>query len=787
MTVETRTGGAVERRDPKAATQQVRWVGSGIAQVPTWDARRAIDQGWRASWVVARCVQIIANDIATAPFLAGRIPGDRSTTNPGARLAQLLGPPPHGPAPKVTARRLWWFTVASRIVTGRWAWEVETGVGVRADGPIDYLWPLAAPEVHPIPSDGGASWWQAFKVGRPDRPRTLPVDAVIYDWCPSLDDFRDPFSPLQAARLDTSISVMLGRYAYSFLQNGATPATVVVVEEFPDEEGRRRFEQQWQGRYGGVDNAGRVHIHEVGEGEGSVGDAIHIETVGLSQKDARMIEAEKEALEHVAMALGVPWSRLSASGRTFDNASQEDRTYWHDTVLPIATDLQDAINLQVAPRCGTEVGWFDFSHVEALRPTPMFTLTDAVAGYQGQLLTLDEARSPFGLPPVDDGDEFYEPPAVEAAEPPAEDAAEGETGPGGSDGEDSAATDRQGDADTRRRVSTAGDGGRRPASPAPARRRTFTRPGETADARRARLWRSTDAAVTTLETRWAKAWRRMFTRQADSVARALTGKRGAKLAGRVAEWRADPAPQIDPAAVFNPSYWRAETETLAADLYEAVAAAGFARMSDAFGIALDIDTTRVQAFIQARANQLAGQVTDTTYQAIRDVLAEGVQTGQTIDEIADGIRHVFDIASETRAVTIARTEVISAYNGASQLGATELGGDVVAGKEWIATRDGRTRPGHADADGQTVAIGQPFDVDGEALVYPGDPGGSPENTVQCRCTVGFLTPDEMADRAAAAEHTRVPIEVARALVTVTAGGSTFDELGVRRALQEAAA
>ena len=98
-----------------------------------------------------------------------------------------------------------------------------------------------------------------------------------------------------------------------------------------------------------------------------------------------------------------------------------------------------------------------------------------------------------------------------------------------------------------------------------------------------------------------------------------------------------------------------------------------------------------------------------------------------------------------------------------------------------------TWPGHADADGQTVPIGQAFDVDGEQLVYPGDPGGSPENTVQCRCTVGFLTPDEMADRAGVSEHTRVPIEVARALVTITAGGDTFDELGVRRALQEAAA
>ena len=89
-------------------------------------------------------------------------------------------------------------------------------------------------------TDGGASWWQGFEVGRPDKPRRLPADAVIYDWIPSLDDFRDPFSPLQAALLDVSVSVMLGRYAYSFLRNGATPATVVVVEEFPDEQARRR-------------------------------------------------------------------------------------------------------------------------------------------------------------------------------------------------------------------------------------------------------------------------------------------------------------------------------------------------------------------------------------------------------------------------------------------------------------------------------------------------------------------------------------------------------------------
>lgn len=780
MPVETRThtGRSVEVRDPRAATQQVRFVGLGQPQVPDFNAAAATRNGHDASWVVARCVEIIANDVSSSPFLAATVPGDPVRHTPGCRLARLLSPPPSGPAPKLTARRLWWWTVAQRIVTGRWGWEIEAD---QPEGPIDWLWPLASTDIRPVPTDGGSEWFARFEVGRPDKPRVLQPHDIVYDWQPSLDDWRDPFSMLQAAALDVSVAVMLGRYSYAFLRNGAVPAVVVVTEEHPDEGSRRRFESQWDSRYQGPENAGRTLFHEVGDGEGPVADAIHIERVGISQKDAQMLQQERDALEHVAMALGVPWSRLSASGRTFDNAAQEDRTYWTDTVLPLTHDLADAVNLQVGERCGPERGWFDLSRVEALRPRPMFTVTDAVAGYQGRVLALNEARAPFGLPPVEGGDVIADPPTPAA--PPAPPAPAAELEPAGEDD-----TDEGDDAERARPTPP-------PAPPAPAappaarsrRRRAMTLPDETADARRARLWRTTDATVTTLETRWIRAWRRLFDRQAESVARALTGKRGAKLAGRIDEWRADPAPAVDPAAVFNPSYWRDQTADMAADLYEAVASAGFARMSDAFGIALDIDTSDVQAFIEARANQLAGQVTDTTYQAIRDVLAEGVEAGQTIDEIADGIRHVFDVASSSRAEVIARTEVISAYNGASQLGATILGPEVVAAQEWIATRDGRTRPGHAAADGQTVPIGSPFDVDGETLLYPGDPGGSAENTIQCRCTVGFLTPDDVAERGTGPDLARVPLTVARAVLSLGAVGDRFDELAVRRALQEAAA
>lgn len=182
-----------------------------------------------------------------------------------------------------------------------------------------------------------------------------------------------------------------------------------------------------------------------------------------------------------------------------------------------------------------------------------------------------------------------------------------------------------------------------------------------------------------------------------------------------------------------------------------VFAAGGARVAQQFGIAFDLLQEGVDRAIEERARDLSGQITDTTYQQIRDALIDGVVAGDDIDTLADRVRTVFATASERRAVTIARTEVISAYNGAQTMAARALPRDVVAGMEWISTRDGRTRSAHrgqfpAGPDGQVQPIDGAFSVGGEHLKYPGDPVGSASNTINCRCTVVFLDPDEFGTR-----------------------------------------
>ena len=55
---------------------------------------------------------------------------------------------------------------------------------------------------------------------------------------------------------------------------------------------------------------------------------------------------------------------------------------------------------------------------------------------------------------------------------------------------------------------------------------------------------------------------------------------------------------------------------------------------------------------------------------------------------------------------------------------------------WSAIMDGKTRIAHAEADGQTVNVGEPFIVGGEKLRFPRDTslGASMSNVANCRCS-----------------------------------------------------
>ena len=96
--------------------------------------------------------------------------------------------------------------------------------------------------------------------------------------------------------------------------------------------------------------------------------------------------------------------------------------------------------------------------------------------------------------------------------------------------------------------------------------------------------------------------------------------------------------------------------------------------------------------------------------------------------------------STWRARVIARTEVVSSFNIGQQVGMeqTALDTGLQFNKTWLATMDNRVRDRHANKNGQTAALDGFFIFDnGDMMKTPGDPSGSAENVINCRCALTY--------------------------------------------------
>lgn len=175
---------------------------------------------------------------------------------------------------------------------------------------------------------------------------------------------------------------------------------------------------------------------------------------------------------------------------------------------------------------------------------------------------------------------------------------------------------------------------------------------------------------------------------------------------------------------------------------------GLRQFSDAAGAAASGDVvlhpsaiTEFLADKEIKLQQIEEETRRGAEKELQHILdeAERETPRPSLQEITRRIRRQFldsSVAvtfSDERAELIARTELVMAQNTGAVEGFKASGVEEI---QWLAFRDGRSGRGHDDMHGETVAVGQSFELpDGTRMRYPGDPSAPIKHLANCRCSV----------------------------------------------------
>lgn len=159
---------------------------------------------------------------------------------------------------------------------------------------------------------------------------------------------------------------------------------------------------------------------------------------------------------------------------------------------------------------------------------------------------------------------------------------------------------------------------------------------------------------------------------------------------------------------------------------------------------MDLWSYTILTYLELKGlEQLAEEITDTTKEQIKRYLLRAQENNYTIPQTVAMLREAG--ITDFRAELIARTETGRAANVGSMVGAVSTG--LVTMKEWIATKDNRTRriprdqTDHLHMDGIQVPLDATFEVMGtkyiDLMLHPCDSTAHAGNVCNCRCTLGY--------------------------------------------------
>lgn len=604
--------------------------------------------------------------------------------------------------PYWTARRLLQMSELSLCLWGSAFWFMDRGQNGRGE-PKEIWW--ARPDkvkVIPHPTDYISHFEYDNGTG---NPLIFSREETVWFRYPNPVDEYSGLAPLAAARVAADTSTNAMRSNAMMFNNGLQLAGFVspkAGEQWTQEQAEQ-IEDSLKRRFQGANKAHRWAVLK---------RETQFQPLSISAKDAEYLGALEWSFETVCRVYGLSPDLLGGK-TTFSNSAEARLALWEDTMKPECGFFADELTEQLLPLFPgqADVAEFDLGSVEVLQEAEAAKWSRWKEQIDKGAKLLNEYRNHIGDDPVPWGDDWWAPSSLVPIGGPM--AVEAE-----------AKAQQQADALAEQLKQAA----QQPTDPPPDPNapRSFTRAMEFGGSEHQRLWDARVAKVDPLERAFGNMTGRLMRDQQKSIKAKLNAKR---------EALPDYQEFID--EPFDKPRWikrfREESRPL---IREMVKDAGETVYADiALKGAFDVFEPNVARFIEQRAQRFAVQVNETTWDALRTSLSEGLQAGESIDDLAARVDTVMGDRIRSSATTIARTETNGATNGGAIIAAQDSG--VVQGKTWVAALDERTRDTHLEAHDQTVALDQDFTVGAGVGPSPGQIGIAEED-INCRCFLNFV-------------------------------------------------
>jgi HK97 family phage portal protein len=489
-------------------------------------------------------------------------------------------------------------------------------------------------------------------------------------------------SPTSVIAQEISISWNSLEFNKNFFGNSATPSLALSTDKNLSDTQYARMRQDWEDNFQGVKNAHKFAILEGG---------LKADYIGHSHKEMEFIEQASYMREEILGIFKVPKSLFSITeGATYNNNREQKLIFWEDTLLPMVMKLMDALtNAVVKPYNPNIYIDVDVSKIPAFKYA-----WEQKARLAKDLISinvpLNEANKRLGLgfPDFPWGNE----PLVPFNLVPISMLG--------------VATD-----------TATSDNSKQIQAP---EIKQIENQAVQRDPIESKMWQSFEKIHTKIAGRTIKdlnSFSRMlsnyFYEQRKRAIQANEKSFNQKDAANILiDWAAEDKILQDKAKPF---------------LLKGIE--GGIDFAESFGIYVETlgTTEAMKVSTLARLSKKITEVNKTVKNQINEQLRISLAEGETIVEASNRLRSVYNLA-QGRSLTIARTETTGAMNSAASQYYKEAG---ITKTQWLVA-DGEARETHLAANGEKVPQGSKFS---NGLLYPGDPGGLPEEVVNCRCTV----------------------------------------------------